>query len=243
MADLAKLAGRRKSGHPHLFPHGDDSAHINRIIRFVIVLAVSLFLWCVPPSTLGLPDLTLVQQRMIAIFVFAALMWMFEIISSWSTSMIVVVVMLLTISDSSVWFMDKALGSQPMGTQVSYVSIMASFADPVIMLFIGGFILAIAATKSGLDVVLARIMLRPFGHQSRFVLLGFLLVTATFSMFISNTATAAMMLMFLTPVLKTLPADGKEKSGWRWPYPLGPTWEEWVPPSVPAQRHSAEISE
>ena len=130
MADLAKLAGRRKSGHPHLFPHGDDSAHINRIIRFVIVLAVSLFLWCVPPSTLGLPDLTLVQQRMIAIFVFAALMWMFEIISSWSTSMIVVVVMLLTISDSSVWFMDKALGSQPMGTQVSYVSIMPVLPTP-----------------------------------------------------------------------------------------------------------------
>lgn len=221
MADLAKLAGRRKSGHPHLFPHGDDSAHINRIIRFVIVLAVSLFLWCVPPSTLGLPDLTLVQQRMIAIFVFAALMWMFEIISSWSTSMIVVVVMLLTISDSSVWFMDKALGSQPMGTQVSYVSIMASFADPVIMLFIGGFILAIAATKSGLDVVLARIMLRPFGNQSRFVLLGFLLVTATFSMFISNTATAAMMLMFLTPVLKTLPADGKGKIGLALAIPIG----------------------
>ena len=31
------------------------------------------------------------------------------------------------------------------------------------MLFIGGFILAIAATKSGLDVLLARVMLRPFG--------------------------------------------------------------------------------
>lgn len=81
------------------------------------------------------------------------------------------------------------------------------------MLFIGGFILAIAATKSGLDVLLARVMLRPFGTQSRYVLLGFILVTAAFSMFLSNTATAAMMLTFLTPVLKALPADGKGKIG------------------------------
>ena len=69
---------------------------------------------------------------------------------------------------------------------------MHCFADPIIMLFIGGFILAIAATKSGLDVLLARVMLRPFGTQSRYVLLGFILVTAVFSMFLSNTATAAM---------------------------------------------------
>ena len=90
---------------------------------------------------------------------------------------------------------------------------MHCFADPIIMLFIGGFILAIAATKSGLDVLLARVMLRPFGTQSRYVLLGFILVTAAFSMFLSNTATAAMMLTFLTPVLKALPADGKGKIG------------------------------
>ena len=90
---------------------------------------------------------------------------------------------------------------------------MHCFADPIIMLFIGGFILAIAATKSGLDVMLARVLLKPFGTQSKYVLLGFILVTALFSMFISNTATAAMMLTFLTPVLKALPADGKGKIG------------------------------
>ena len=79
------------------------------------------------------------------------------------------------------------------------------------MLFIGGFILAIATSKSGLDATLAKVMLKPFGTQSRFVLLGFILLTALFSMFISNTATAAMMLTFLTPVMKSLPSDGKGK--------------------------------
>lgn len=45
------------------------------------------------------------------------------------------------------------------------------------------------------------------------MLLGFLLIIGLFSMFMSNTATAAMMLTFLAPVLKTLPADGKGRIG------------------------------
>lgn len=95
------------------------------------------------------------------------------------------------------------------GTVLSSTDIMATFANPVIMLFLGGFILAIAATKSGLDVLLARNLIRPFGQKSENVLLGFLLITGIFSMFVSNTATAAMMLTFLTPVFAALPANGK----------------------------------
>ena len=99
-----------------------------------------------------------------------------------------------------------------LGPQSSYKSLLACFADPIIMLFIGGFILAIAASKTGLDLYLARVMLKPFGKNPKYVLLGFLMVTGIFSMFLSNTATAAMMLTFLGPVLKALPADGKGKT-------------------------------
>src|SRR3712207_6917790 len=75
-----------------------------------------------------------------------------------------------------------------------YQGVMSCFADPTIILFLGGFILAIAATKSGLDVLMAKTLIAPFGKKSENVLLGFLLITGIFSMFISNTATAAMML-------------------------------------------------
>lgn len=108
-----------------------------------------------------------------------------------------------------------------LGTQIKYKSIMHCFADPIIMLFIGGFVLAIAATKSGLDLLLAKVMLKPFGTQPKYALLGFILVTAMFSMFTSNTATAAMMLTFLTPVLKALPADGKGKISLALAIPIG----------------------
>ena len=99
------------------------------------------------------------------------------------------------------------------GTYVDYKSIMAAFADPVIMLFLGGFVLAIAASKVGLDVTLAKVLLKPFGKNPKMVLLGFLFIIGIFSMFMSNTATAAMMLTFLAPVLATLPQDEKGKVG------------------------------
>ena len=76
------------------------------------------------------------------------------------------------------------------------------------MLFIGGFILAIAAGKTGIDAHLAKVLLKPFGSKSENVLLGFLLITGLFSMFVSNTATAAMMLTFLAPMFKKLPPEG-----------------------------------
>ncbi len=186
---------------------------IAKILKLTAVLSVTLLLWLLPSSSMFIPDLTVVEHRLIAIFAFATLMWVLEAVPSWTTSVAVVVLLLLTISDSSLWFMRNVAPTEILGTTVKYKSIMQCFADPIIMLFIGGFILAIAATKTGLDVTVARALLRPFGTQSRYVLLGFILITAVFSMFISNTATAAMMLTFLTPVLKTLPADGKGRIG------------------------------
>ena len=186
---------------------------VARCIKLTVAITISLILWLLPIDTFGIEGLTVIEQRLISIFIFATLMWVFEAVPAWTTSVLIVVLLLLTVSDSSLWFLTQDIPAGELGQTVKYKSIMHCFADPIIMLFIGGFILAIAATKSGLDVLLARVMLRPFGTQSRYVLLGFILVTAAFSMFLSNTATAAMMLTFLTPVLKALPADGKGKIG------------------------------
>ena len=174
-----------------------------------IVLIVTILLWALPVSSFGIAELTVVQQRVIALFVFAALMWIFEIIPNWTTSVLVIVIALLTVSNKGIGFFCKP----EFGTLVDYKSLMASFADPVVMLFLGGFVLAIVAEKYGLDVTMARALLSLFGTKPKMVLLGFLLVIAIFSMFMSNTATAAMMLAFLVPVLSKLPADDKGKIG------------------------------
>ena len=174
-----------------------------------IVLAITIFLWAVPVSFFGIEELTVVQQRVIALFAFAALMWIFEIIPNWTTSLLVIVISLLTVSDKGIGF----FCDPQYGTLVGYKSLMSAFADPVVMLFLGGFVLAIVAEKYGLDVTMAKALLSLFGTKPKMVLLGFLLVIAIFSMFMSNTATAAMMLAFLVPVLSKLPADDKGKIG------------------------------
>ncbi len=183
--------------------------NVKYCVLLPIVLIVTVFLWAVPVSFFGIDALTVTQQRTIAIFAFAALMWMFEIIPNWTTSLLVIVLSLLTISNKGLGF----LCTPEAGELVNYKSIMAAFADPVIMLFLGGFVLAIMASKYGLDLTLAKFLLKPFGKKPKFILLGFLLVIAVFSMFMSNTATAAMMLAFLAPVLKTLPDSEKGKTG------------------------------
>ena len=127
-----------------------------------------------------------------------------------------------------------------------FKSLLACFADPIIMLFIGGFVLAIAASKTGLDLFLARVMLKPFGTNPKMVLLGFLMVTGIFSMFLSNTATAAMMLTFLGPVLKSLPADGKGKTALALAIPIaanigGMGTPIGTPPNAIALKYMSEI--
>ena len=183
--------------------------NVKYCVLLPIVLLVTLFLWCVPTTFFGIDALTVVQQRVIALLVFAALMWMFEIIPNWTTSVLVIVLALLTVSDKGI-----GLFCNPdYGQLVSYKRIMSAFADPVVMLFLGGFVLAIMAEKYGLDVTLAKSLLSVFGTNPKMVLLGFLIIISVFSMFMSNTATAAMMLAFLAPVLSKLPSDDRGKVG------------------------------
>lgn len=197
-----------------------NSNVLSKCAKLLAAIVVGIVVWALPTEVFGIEGLTLVEQRVIALFCFATMMWVTEAIPSWTTSVAIIVILLYTCSDSSLFFFTNS-PTEELGTLLSHKAIMAQFANPIIMLFIGGFILAIAATKSGLDVKLARVLLKPFGTKSENVLLGFLLVTGLFSMFLSNTATAAMMLTFLTPVLKTLPANGKGKIALALAIPIG----------------------
>ena len=191
---------------------------VKHCVLLPLLLLVSIFLFVMPAEWFGIEGLTVVQQRTIALFVFAAFMWILEVVPAWATSIITMVLLIFTVSDGQFAFLRAG---ENLGTLVSYKDFMAQFASPTIMLFMGGFVLAIAATTVGLAVVLAKVLLAPFGKNPKTVLLGILLVVAVFSMFMSNTATAAMMLAFLAPVLKNLPADGKGRIGLALAIPIG----------------------
>ncbi len=134
------------------------------------------------------------------IFVLAAILWCTEAIPLFATAILVFGLQVLLLANPGGWsFLGFESGKAP-----NYVAITAAAADPVLFLFFGGFLLAKAAEKTRVDRTLSVVFLRPFGKKPRTVLFGVMLVTAVFSMWMSNTATAAMMLAVLGPLLITL---------------------------------------
>lgn len=174
-------------------------------LKFILPIIIPLIILLLPASSFGIEGLTLIEQRVIAIFVMATLCWILEPIPIYATSVLIIVLELLIISDKGLWF--TKVDSPNLGQLISHKTIMGTFASPIIMLFLGGFFLAMAATKYRLDVNLARVLLKPFGQNPKYVMLGLMIITAVFSMFMSNTATTAMMLSILTPVLALFAKD------------------------------------
>jgi sodium-dependent dicarboxylate transporter 2/3/5 len=82
-----------------------------------------------------------------------------------------------------------------------------TWSNSVIWLMLGGFFMAQAMQKVGLDKTIFKLTISKFGTKPRNVLLGIMLVTAIFSMIMSNTATTAMMIAAVLPFIDTLDKD------------------------------------
>ena len=98
------------------------------------------------------------------------------------------------------------------GLGVSSMSESAQpYGDPVIFLFMGGFIIAMALEKYNLHQRIALNLIRLTGTSGNGIILGFMLATALISMWISNTATAIMMLPIASSVTHLMAKElGKE---------------------------------
>jgi len=85
------------------------------------------------------------------------------------------------------------------------------YAHPLVYLFFGGFVLALALEKVGLHYRIALWILRKTGTKDKGLIAGFMLATGFMSMWISNTATSIMMLPIATSVLAVLQEGKREK--------------------------------
>lgn len=189
----------------------------SKLIRLAACLIPAIVIWLLPLSMFG-EHFAVTEQRMLAIFIMAALMWILEPVPAWVTSTLSILVMLLTVSTGGIGPLIEGVDAKHI---VSYQSLLGSYADPIIILFLGGFVMAEAASASGLDKNMAKIMLKPFGRNPKLLLLGFMLTTAAMSMFVSNTATAAMMITMIAPVLNSLPDYEKGKTALALAIPVG----------------------
>ena len=80
----------------------------------------------------------------------------------------------------------------------------APYANPIIFLFMGGFLIALAMEKWNLHKRIALTLITLTGTKANGIILGFMLATFTLSMWISNTATAVMMLPIAMSVVSLL---------------------------------------
>lgn len=139
---------------------------------------------------------------MAGIFVLAALLWVTEALPLFATSLLVIGLQALLLANPGGW---RGLGFET-GEGPTYSEIFATAADPVLVLFFGSFVLSAAAVKEGVDRAMSALLLRPFGTAPARVLLGLMSITLLFGMWMSNTATATMMLAVIAPILAGLPA-------------------------------------
>jgi len=91
---------------------------------------------------------------------------------------------------------------------------LKSFANPIIFLFLGGFGLAAALSAQGLDKYIASHVIRLARGRLGMASMLLFLTSAGLSMWISNTATTAMMLPLALGLLRQLPYEGHERTYW-----------------------------
>ena len=143
-------------------------------------------------------------RRTAFIFTLAALLWALEIVPLYATSMVVVLLEIFLLCRP-----DGVLGMDRSGYKVFLVP----FASPIIILFFGGFVLAAAVSKYNLDRVIARRLLGFLGHNPLWIMLGIMGTTGFLSMWMSNTASTAMMIAMMRPLLQQLDSDDRYRVG------------------------------
>lgn len=182
-----------------------ERSSISRLVKLLVAFGIPLGILMIPIDAIPIEGLTLIQHRLLAIFALAALLWVLEPVPVFATSILIITLELIMISDKGLHLFRAPPVGHEMGDMMLYTDILGAFSSPIIILFMGGFSLAISASKYELDNNLARVLLKPFGTEPRYIMLGLMLITAAFSMFMSNTATTVMMLALLAPIVASVP--------------------------------------
>jgi len=95
----------------------------------------------------------------------------------------------------------------------SFESTAGAYANPVIFLFLGGFMLGLAIEKWGLHRRIALNIVRLTGTSGNRIVLGFILATGLISMWLSNTATTMMMFPIAISVITVVGENHSGKKG------------------------------
>ncbi|MCO6488685.1 MAG: SLC13/DASS family transporter [Phaeodactylibacter sp.] len=143
------------------------------------------------------------EEAALLILLGTALLWVTEAIPLYVTSLGVLLLSLL-------WLYPILEGA---GVAVEKGDFYQAFFGDITLLFMGGFVLSALLNKYGLARRLANWMIRRTGTAPPRVLAGIIAISALLSMWMSNTATAAMMFAIISPVLLQLPKTSPFSKG------------------------------
>ncbi len=138
-------------------------------------------------------DLSEAGVRALFILVLATGLWVSEAIPAFAVSLLVIGLQIALLGHTD---------GAPASGSSDWEQYAAVLGHPLIWLFFGGFTLAGAAQKTGLDRALALLVLARVGGTFTALIAGVMSVTFILSMFMSNTATAAMVLALMNPVIR-----------------------------------------
>lgn len=171
---------------------------------------IGLVLFAIP-FIIEIPGLDEPGERMLSIFLLAIAFWVTQAIPLFATATLVILLQVLLISSSAILpVTDEAAPA---------AEYFAALANPVIILFLGGFLIADGAAKYGLDKNLAAVFVKPFAGSARKLILGMMLITTLLGAFMSNTATTAAMFAIVIPMLGIMP-NAKSKTALALSIPL-----------------------
>ncbi|MBO4330181.1 MAG: DASS family sodium-coupled anion symporter [Rhodocyclaceae bacterium] len=156
-----------------------------------------------------LPDSDIVNastRKGLALLLFIAALWLTEAVHISVTSLIVPISALLVGITKNTY--DKSDAGELLAITAAKVltikEVMAPFADPIIYTFFGGFALATALHIQKLDKKIALWLISLSGNRLGVSAILICLATALLSMWVSNTATAAMMLPLALGILANI---------------------------------------
>lgn len=220
MAEAEENPSSEERRHSHGFhirrprlSRADTRAEYKRILghlEFHSGRALAMFLLCllVAGVVAFVPqyvDLEPAARWTLGIVVFCGLLWMTEAIPAFAVALLAIGLQIMILGQPGGVM-------NPEGDPKSWEMFVEPWASPSMWLFFGGFILAKASSRTGLDRSLAGNLLRLAGSKPERVLLVAMATTFVFSMFLSNTATAAMMIAILGPMLGSLKAPGASRA-------------------------------
>jgi sodium-dependent dicarboxylate transporter 2/3/5 len=166
---------------------------IKKRMRNLIKFLLSLILAIGITYLIKEPGFTDSQVYVIFLLFFAIGLWLTEAIPAFAVSLFIIAFLVFALGN-------KYFNSAPEDI-AKYVN---TFSSSVIWLMLGGFFLASAMTKTKLDQALFRFTLKISGTNPRNLLIGLMLTTMVASMLMSNTATTAMVLAAVMPLLVSL---------------------------------------